>query len=399
MKIKLHYVLMSLALIFLGACGDDDDPIVINRTVLVYIMGDNTLNHYVSDDISEMTEGAAGIDLTRNNLLVYADNGSSVKFFRMYKDKKGEIVQDLVQTYNPDRNSVGLSEMKEVLSLVYKEYPAESYGLVLWSHGEGWKPGTTSSSSRWIGQDDSATLSISTLSEALSVIPYYEYILFDACFMQSVEVAYELREHTGYFIGSPAEIPGPGAPYQDVVSAMFAKSDAAMAIARGYYEYYRKLYTGKVPVSDRWTGGVAISVIKADKLEALAAATKSILPVLIQNGESVNVTDVLDYDRRTNGNYIGYYDFDLLMKSLANATTVDLTSWSAAYEAAVPYAESTDKIFTGLFPGNNIGSMFSVTDYSGVSIYVPRTGSPAALNDSYKTFQWYQDAGWSVSTN
>ncbi|MDR0659186.1 MAG: hypothetical protein LBG18_09720 [Mediterranea sp.] len=391
MKIKFHYVLMSLAL-FLSACfGDDDDPVVKSRTVLVYIMGDNSLDRFVNEDISEMTEGAAKIDLTQNNLLVYADDGSSVRLFRMYKDKKGAIAQDLIETYDRERNSVGLSEMKEVFSFVYNEYPAESYGLVLWSHGEGWKPGSTTLSSRWIGQDDSATLSISTLDEALSVIPYYEFILFDACFMQSVEVAYELRKHAGYFIGSPAEIPGPGAPYQEVAPAMFAKGDPAIAIARGYYGYYEKLYTEETRVSSsNWTGGVAISVIKTDKLEELAAATRSILPTFIQNGAPIPVDGVLNYDKRpkSNGSYVGYYDFDQLMRSLVDNPTEDLASWSAAYKAVVPYAESTEKIYTQFS-----GGLFSVNGYSGVSTYVPSAGNPA-LRESYKTFQWYQAAGW-----
>lgn len=389
-NMKFCYVLMSLVLMCLVTCDDDNDKPVINRTVLVYIMGDNSLQRYISGDVSEMTEGAAGIDLTRNNLLVYVDNGSSVKLFRMYKKKNGEIDQDVLETYEPNRNSVGLSEMKEVFSFVHKNYPAESYGLVLWSHGEGWKPGTGNDpSSRWIGQDNSggATLGISTLSEVLSVVPRYEYILFDACFMQSVEVAYELREHTNSFIGSPAEIPGPGAPYQEVVPAMFA-SDPAMAIARSYYGYYESLYTGERPSSDHWTGGAALSVIKTDKLEALAEATKAVLPALIQNGETVDVGSVLDYDRRSNSAYIGYYDFELLMKSLVN-TEGELASWSAAFAAAVPYAESTNRIFT-MFSN---GMMFSVTGYSGVSIYVPRSGNPA-LNESYRSFQWYEAAGW-----
>lgn len=34
-----------------------------------------------------------------------------------------------------------------------------------------------------------------------------KFILFDSCNMQSVEVAYELRDCAEYFIGSPTEIP------------------------------------------------------------------------------------------------------------------------------------------------------------------------------------------------
>ena len=45
--------------------------------------------------------------------------------------------------------------------------------------------------------------------------------------MQSVEVAYELRDCSEYFIGSPTEIPGPGAPYKAVVPEMFTETNLA----------------------------------------------------------------------------------------------------------------------------------------------------------------------------
>lgn len=389
------YFLFALCLLFVAsACDNSDDPTpaTINRTVLVYVMGDNSLQGLISNDVSEMIEGAANVDLTRNNLLVYTDNGTTAKLFQLVKNQSGKIVEEVVRTYGKDRNSVGKSEMQEVLSLVYTQYPADSYGLVLWSHGDGWVPGTADS--RWIGQDWSgnARLSISTLSDALSVIPYYDYILFDACFMQSIEVAYELRYHTGYFVGSPAEIPGPGAPYQKVVPALFATNDAAFSVARAYYDYYDESYDEKVQNTNaKWTAGVAISVIASDKLEQLAKATSDILPSLITNGQEVSVTNILNYDKRSAADdydYVGYYDFDAFMKKQTNGDA-SYTTWAAALSEAVPYAASTAKIYSMY-----TRDLFSMTGYSGVSIYVPHTAN-GTLNASYRLFDWYADAGWS----
>lgn len=387
MKIKLQLLLWSLVLVLVSACDDDKDPVVIERTVLIYIMGDNTLSPFVADDITEITEGAANVDLSRNNLLLYIDNGSTVKLVRINKGSKGVVVQELVQEYESDRNSVGLIEMKEVFSLVYDKYPAESYGLVLWSHGEGWKPGT--SSSRWIGQDrdGNALLSISTLNEILKVFPYYDYILFDACFMQSIEVVYELRQHTDYFIGSPAEIPAPGAPYQVVVPALFTKNEAGLAVARSYYEYYNDKYNeGSNNSNQNWTAGVAISVIATSKLETLANATKNIIITLPEN-EEASVIGVLDYDRRSSypSSYIGYYDFEQFIRKVATNDAL-FNTWLNAFKQAVPYAKATDKIYS------QFGGMFSVTGFSGVSVYVPRTSS--SLNASYHSFEWYSNVGW-----
>lgn len=393
MKIKPYHLLMCLPLL-VSACdkGDNLKPVTVERTVLAYIMGDNSLRSYVQSDINEMIEGAAHVDLTRNNLLIYKTDGSSVdSLFRLKKNKSGVVVKELIQSYASYRNSVGLTEMREIFSLAKEQFPATSYGLILWSHGDGWIPGT--SSSRWIGQDGNNKLSISTLSDALNAFPRCEYILFDACFMQSVEVAYELRAHAGYFIGSPAEIPGPGAPYHKIVPALFAKNDAALSIAAGYYGYYHENYDGgKNNTTNNWTAGVAISVIDTDKLIEFAHVTEEILPSLIAYGEDVDATGVLDYDRRYASSYVGYYDFDVFIKKLTNEDA-SYAKWHAALEAAVPYAESTDKIYTG----TGSGQMFSVDGYSGISTYIPRSGSMrngSTLNESYRSFEWYADAGW-----
>lgn len=90
--------------------------------------------------------------------------------------------------------------------------------------------------------------------------------------MQSVEVVYELKEHADYIIGSPTEIPAPGAPYQKVVPAMFANNASATDIAKAYFEFYadENLYTGKLPynwgLGDPWTAGVSVSVVNTSML-------------------------------------------------------------------------------------------------------------------------------------
>ena len=51
-------------------------------------------------------------------------------------------------------------------------------------------------------------MNIEDLKSVLQKAPHFDFIMFDACFMQSVEVAYELRDYCDYYIGFPAENPG-----------------------------------------------------------------------------------------------------------------------------------------------------------------------------------------------
>ena len=65
-------------------------------------------------------------------------------------------------------------------------------------------------------------------------------MLFDACYMQSVEVIYQLRDRTDYFIGSPTEIPGPGAPYEAVVPALFSQINRKLILQRAIIQFMLK---------------------------------------------------------------------------------------------------------------------------------------------------------------
>lgn len=275
------FILLLFPLLLVSACSrDDNNEETATRTVLVYIMGDNSLSDFSSSDISEMEAGMSNVDATKYNLLIYVDTyGSTPKLIKLDKNSSGKVIETVVKAYD-EQTSTDETVMKSVFSSVFSAYPAESYGLVLWSHGEGWIPFSNSTSkaitSRWIGQDTNGgttdnRLNISTLASVLSTAPHFDFVLFDACFMSSAEVLYDLRSYADYFIGSATEIPGPGAYYTDAVPAMFATSNDAEKVADSYYNYYKNLYAAGDNLSDdNWTAGVSITLVKANELENLA---------------------------------------------------------------------------------------------------------------------------------
>lgn len=377
------FVCLSLLLSSCGSSNDDKPKNVTGRTVLVYIAADNNLGTqgFAASDIAEMLQGMEKVDIQKNNLLVYYDDGRNAQLLNITKDKSGKVIKEIIKEYD-SRNSVGVTEMKEVFSLAFSKYQAASYGIVFWSHGEGWIP--KSGSTRWFGQDGSNYMNISELHEALSVTPHLEFIFFDACFMQSVEVAYELKEYCNYFVGSPTEIPGPGAPYQVVVPAMFKESGAAVATAQAYFDYYNNMYTGVYPWSGEWGGGVSVAVMTSNKLDQFAEETAKILPKYIIDGASINVSGVLCYDTRSSYRY--YYDLDGLIKKLTNENE-DYDKWNESFEATLPYYKTTEKNYS------QFARMFSMEGFRGVSTYVPRANA-GSLNSYYSTFKWYNKAGW-----
>ena len=385
----------------LVACNHNDEPDPVQeedlRTVLVYIVADNngldsSPNYFATNDIAEMLEGFMSVDADRNNLLVYVDNGNKPLLYQITKDSKGAVVKKVLHEYE-EQNSVYPTVMAEVYNRVFSAFPAKSYGLVLWSHGDGWLPSpanisASKASTRWFGQDGTSYMDISSLNTALNSAPHFDFILFDACFMQSVEVAYELKDRADYFIGAPNEIPGPGAYYTELVPAMFSQAnDLASTVAHGYYDYYATKYTGQLGSNANWTMGVTVSVLKSSEVQALAAATAAILPKYITNGSAINVSSIYSYDPRST---YYYYDLKGLVQSLTS--TVDQASfstWSTAFDLAVPMHLTTDSTYSD-FPR----TMISMSGSSGLSAYIPRS-SYVSLNTFYHTYAWYSAAGWS----
>lgn len=398
MRRKIQTVLLGLILL-LTACHDDKEvptpqpvPDMALRTVLVYIAGDNSLSSFAIDDYKEMLIGMKSVNTAENNLLVYIDrSGTLPQLIRLGKYTNGELYQDTIKSF-PSQNSVGVTEMKAVMAQAYGDFPAESYGLVLWSHAEGWTPYPELSRTRWFGQDlgnGDKRMNINDLHTVLQSAPHFDFILSDACFMQSVEVVYELSDCADYFIASATEIPGPGANYHYVVPAMFAqKSGAELAkeVSKQYYEPYAAIYDGNKETSNNpWTGGVSIGVLKSSALENLAAATKKVFSNEV-NKIPIEVSTLLYYGRGSL--YYCFYDFNDYIKAIV-VEEQQYNEWKQAFDAAMIQYATTPKNYSGL-----IGRSFSMEGTAGLSVYIP--GLKPAVDQFYKeSYQWYTAAGWS----
>lgn len=319
MKTKFYFFLWVCLSALLVACEheESDTSFKGTRTILAYIAADNTLASFASLDLAEMKAGMAKVQDSNVHFLVYIDDGKSPRLLEL-KNEKGSVVETVVETYE-SRNSVGVSETQEVFVKVFSnsKYQADSYGLVYWSHGDGWLPYPLRAGTRWVGQDKGNgdnRMNISEFVEILKSAPHFDFILFDACFMQAVEVAYELRDYTDYCIGSPTEIPGPGASYDAVVPAMFSAEDAAVNVAKAYYEPYAAKYNeGKGLSNSNWTAGASVCALRTDKLVDLARVTKQVLSGVVDNAHLRSL--IFNYDKRSSlDGAVGYYDMANMMK-------------------------------------------------------------------------------------
>lgn len=425
------WLCLIFAFPFFVACCDDDkptpDPNLLGekRTVLIYMVADkNGLEenygnqNFASRDIEEMLEGMKQVDTSLHNLLVYIDDNNAPSLFRITKDAKGNTKKEVLKEYN-EQISTDAAVMIDVLKTAFALYPADSYGLLYWSHADGWVPHPLSSSSfvskpfsiaesssslqtlspesrirRSIGQDKGDGVDRRmNLSEFVSVlsatgIPHFEFIMFDACYMLSVELVYELRNFADYYIGSPTEIPGPGAPYHAMVPLMFKKK-AAVNMASAYFDYYESLYNGGNGISNsNWTGGSSIAVLDMKQLDRLAEVTKQVLSTLTDPVD-VNAlrNEVFNYDKRKeyySSSHIGYYDMVEMMSSILQGAAY--VTWKETFDNTLLFWKTTDQNYSMYVPG-----MFSMKGTSGLTHYIPDN---LLVTKAYRTTEWYKTVGW-----
>lgn len=388
---KLYHLLLLNVLLFPLFCmvsceADDQLPVILpEKTVLIYMVADNNLSNSSIANIDSLLAGITRYGTGQNNILVYLDNTRGLPtLLRLYKNEKGAGVSETIKEY-PEQNSISPSVMSSVLADMENLFPAQSYGLVLWSHGYGWLPAvrnTKAPSTRWFGQDDNNQMNISELADALSYAPKFDYILFDACFMAGVEVAYELRYYTDYFIASPAEVLSAGFPYSRLVPYLLGSGQAnSINLASTYFNWYNE-QTG-------WYRSATISCVKCAEMDSFAAATRTLI------GASLPLINALDVSKIQNlDSYSPHLFFDFAHLTESFSSSPGYAEFKEQFSKTIIYSACTQSITTISSAG--FVTRINPISFGGIGCFIPQQAT-GIYNESFRQSAWYMAAGWNLT--
>lgn len=365
MKYILPIVILVSAVL---ACSPvkPDAPVYEHKgkSVLVYMVANNNLASNAARNLEDMKKGFVPEE---DNLLVYyhATSGTPL-LLRLYTAESGAVVQDTVYRF-PSRNSAEPESLTSTMKVVQTMFPADEYGLFLWSHGTGWLPQGYFSKS--FGSDNGVEME---LKEMVKAIPYkLSFVAFDACLMGCVEVAYQMKDSVDYIISSPTEIDADGFPYSKVFKHAFSYPVNPEAIAREYYNFYNNRQGNR--------RNATISVVKTSELDELAAATKVVFDKYREFIPTFDVSTVQPYFRE---NKHWFYDFDDFITQLAGSA--DAAPVRQALKKAVTYKASTPYFFElSIDPGK----------FSGLGTYIPFSPVDPQLDEYYRTLEWNKAVG------
>lgn len=410
----IRFTSLLFAFVTLSAsCVDNGDDIIdpvpgpvptVSRTVLVYMVADNSLGtQWGCDDtdIREMLEGVKGGALNGGRLLVYHNRPKTASGNPPQMLEITEQGLKVVKTYpddpsiysvDPERISLVMDDMKSIA-------PANEYGLVLWSHANGWLGGINDNDehyrNRAFGDDRGYHITVQSLARTLAD-ERFTFIYFDCCLMGNIETIYELRDITPWIVASPTELSIDGMPYDRNVPVMFdpelTDEDAVVKMAENTYKYYEADENG-------YGDGCQIAVYNIAELDGLASVTRDIY-------ETVTVIDPwVSEIQRYNKPYdkeCYVYDMDNLMEYFTTTThrkdpddpdnpenpankehaasLALIEAWRTQWREVVVYGAATR---------NGIGGLY-IDRYCGLGSFAIDQPSDITWR-GYNTLRWWKD--------
>ena len=406
-NVHLIYILLLLTGLFAGACRDEEDVVprfpglsvdTLERTLVIYMAAENNLHSYLQADSLEI---AWGLDSLGDNscVVLFMDDQKSSRLCMGTRKERLHTVK----TYEGNLCSTDSQTMANVLHDIFTLYPARTYGLVMCSHASGWLFDNPVSASQMPrrrsfgidnGQRSSSNsgrkMNIPTLAGVLSGCPHLDFLMFDACFMQCIEVAYELRHSADYIIASPAEIPATGAPFTELLPIMCTAPTDIRALAECYVDYYQE------GMQSSTYGGAELTVVRTDKLRQLAQVTAPLMNRLLADSTELDIDGVQRYyPDLASSYYTGFFDLKHLIYTHLDSLSYE--SWVKNFDETVPVQALSPQWYSAY----NWGVKMYVRDIphtGGVSIYVPRSLHKAnGWLDAYHGLQWYEDTGMNIT--
>lgn len=338
-------------------------PLTESHTLTIFMQGNNGLAEFMDSNLQRILAAYYDVPEGDFRIFVFYDRGNYTRLTELYMSD-GMAKQRLVEEYDTSISTVGKEFVRGVLAKIKQEAPADSYGLILSSHGGGWVPsdlydvyllgeGSRSNAPQaeplFYGQDDYDCMEVEDLVDALSDT-YYDYIIFDACFMGNVEALYDFRNSADYIVASAAEVLGAGFPYETMIPMLFEYDDHSLeAICEEYMEYYKES-----------SGTVAL--VDCAELEPLAEAMRVVMSEMGEvDVNSVQAFDAFDY----------HLFFDLL--HYVELGTENSTAFEKALNKAVLYSGHTSYIETAT--GKDVET-YTLDRSCGLSCYIVQSECP-----------------------
>lgn len=422
---KVHTLVKLAAVIFITALTAACEPVHTGpkQVFILYSIGYNNLAYYLDQDINDITRSYQRI-IGNNAVIIFSHKTKKGGDYttpnppvivELTKDWTGKVRRDTLAILEASTVSASGETVREVLSLVSQRHPKAEYSILFSSHGTGWTPadycnepsrydtnienpdniiwrrGISHRQPSWgIDPGDGSPVVKSFGVQNITSGTYHEInindlaesfpmkmknVIFDACFMGGIEVAYAFRNVTQMMIASQTEILADGMDYTTMLSYIFDRSNNQQGFCKNYFKHYNSL-SGDYR-------SATISLIDCSQLEPLAEICRNLFASQREQIAALEGTmEVQRYFRKAyTYNHKWFYDLeDILVKSGISSEQHD--SLKTALNRCVIYKAATPQFMNDI----------TISNHSGLSMYLPYADYDY-LNGFYKELDWNKATG------
>ena len=430
LKLVCGWALGLVSLLALTGCDGDDVVVLesgeVEHTLVMYLLANNNLETSIYKNALDAEEGMVGASPS-TRLVIYLDRRDETVLYEVRYLPYGEGGEHIryckeLKRY-PEQTSTTPEVMRGVLEDVKRLAPSRSYGLVMSGHGTGWFPKPSSGTSydqqkvamrpeyefnyerlmpetRAMGYDlvqgeggayertDESFISSAEILQGLAPI-HFEYIIFDACFMSSVEFLYDLRHAADYIVASPVEILGVGLPYAEIVGSLMSRGHDVCAIPDVVKHVYMR------DNSFTATKSLALAVVDCSQLERLAEVVAEVYAAARVGDYKTTIAEKVDMEQMQVLDRMrpaAFYDLEDYVCALAGEGTLKERFLEVLNSAVIDVAHTEDIYSYGYSPdGFSVGYDFieqkvgGALDLCGVSTYIPYRDLPVTLSHYFAT--------------
>ncbi len=384
---KYHHLIKSVIIVLFLSFGmtscekEEPVPVPTEQTVFMYLPWSDNLTSNFYQNISDLESVVEKNILKDERIIIFMCTTATKATLFELAYENGKSVHKTLKNYT-DPAYTTAEGITSILNDVQRYSPTKRYSMVIGCHGMGWIPVSNSKSrsglrtkmhweyenvpmTRYFGglnaqyQTDITTLAKGISNAGLKM----EYILFDDCYMSSIEVAYALKDVTDYLIGSTSEVMAYGMPYAEIGQYLIGKVDYA-GICDGFYSFYSTYSTpcGTIAVTD------------CSELDNLATIMKEI------NHRYTFDPSLTSSLQRLDGYYpVIFFDYgDYVSKLCPDETLV--ARFNEQLNRTVPFKRNTE-YFYSMSRGE-----VKINTFSGITISDPSTHSLASKKEETA---WY----------
>ena len=199
-----------------GGGGSTSSEPSTEWTILTYGAGNNNLdyqqggNSYTIQDVQDLETIGSTDKVEIISMVSSLRTGGIAKYYHVehYPDDLGDNISSTVLADKGTKDMSDPQTLKDFIIYGITNYPAKKYMLIIDDHGGGWR-GACEDEQNGSGNLMSMVNMSTAMSQALTQMgeAKFDIVVFHACLMSMVEVAYELKSCANYMVASEFSMP------------------------------------------------------------------------------------------------------------------------------------------------------------------------------------------------